>query len=160
MEPPVESVSGRIFQINLSDGGLPKLACHLAEVVKLGLVGDRQEETDVHGGPDRALCLYSLERILTLQAEAHPIFPGAMGENLTLSGVAWELMVPGARLRMGGTVIVELTRYTTPCNNLIPYFIDGDYSRVAQKRYPGWSRLYARVLQVGRVQVGDRVIFE
>jgi MOSC domain-containing protein YiiM len=160
MELPAESVSGRIFQISLSDGGLPKLARQLAEVVPLGLVGDRQEETDVHGGPDRALCLYSLERILALQAEAHPIFTGAMGENLTLSGIAWELMVPGARLRLGGTVVVELTRYTTPCNNLIPYFIDGDYSRVAQKRCPGWSRLYARVLQVGRVQVGDRVIFE
>lgn len=160
MEPLTESVSGWIFQINLSDGGLPKLACQLAEVVTLGLVGDRQEETDVHGGPDRALCLYSLERILALQAEAHPIFPGAMGENLTLSGIAWELMVPGVRMRLGGNVIVELTRYTTPCNNLVPYFTDGDYSRVAQKRFPGWSRLYGRVLQVGRVQVGDRVIFE
>ena len=160
MEPLAESGSGRIFQINLSDGGLPKLACQLAEVSPLGLVGDRQEETDVHGGPDRALCLYSLERILALQAEAHPIFPGAMGENLTLSGIAWELMVPGAKLRLGGTVILELTRYTTPCNNLIPYFIDGDYSRVAHKRYAGWSRLYARVLQGGRVQVGDPVILE
>jgi MOSC domain-containing protein YiiM len=148
---------GRIFQINLSDGGLPKLACQLAEVTSLGLVGDRQEETDVHGGPDRAICLFSLERILALQAEAHPIFPGAIGENLTLFGVDWELMLPGARLRLGETVFLELTRYTTPCHNLIPYFIDGDYSRVAQKRHPGWSRLYARVLQVGRLQVGDRV---
>jgi MOSC domain-containing protein YiiM len=129
-------------------------------VTSLGLVGDRQEETDVHGGPERALCLFSLERVLTFQAEAHPIFPGAIGENLTLSGVAWELMVPGARLRLGGTVVLELTRYTTPCNNLVPYFVDGDYSRVAQKRYPGWSRLYARVLQVGRLQVGDRVFLD
>jgi MOSC domain-containing protein YiiM len=157
---PVDSKLGRIFQINRSDGGLPKLACQLAEVTSLGLVGDRQEETDVHGGPDRALCLFSLERILTLQAEAHPIFPGAIGENLTLSGVDWELMIPGARLRLGEAVILELTRYTTPCNNLIPYFIGGDYSRVAQKRYPGWSRLYAHVLQTGSLQVGDRVNIE
>ena len=37
-----------------------------------------------HGGPERALCLFSLERILELQAEGHPIFPGAAGENITI----------------------------------------------------------------------------
>jgi MOSC domain-containing protein YiiM len=151
---------GRVFQINVSNGGVPKLARQQAEVTRLGLVGDRQEETDVHGGADRAVCLYSLERILALQAEAHPIFPGAIGENLTLSGIVWEQVIPGIRLRLGETVILETTRFTTPCNNLIPFFIGGDYSRVAHKRYPGWSRLYARVLQPGSLRVGDRVFIE
>jgi MOSC domain-containing protein YiiM len=151
---------GRIFQINISDGGVPKLASQQVEVTSLGLVGDRQEETDVHGGPDRALCLFSLERILALQAEDHPIFPGAIGENLTLSGIDWEQVIPGTKLHLGDTVILEMTRYTTPCNNLIPYFIGGDYSRVAQKRFPGWSRLYARVLQTGLLRIGDRVLIE
>jgi MOSC domain-containing protein YiiM len=160
MEPQDEAHLGRIFQINVSDGGVPKLARQQAEVTALGLVGDRQEETDVHGGPERALCLFSLERILVLQAEGHLIFPGAMGENLTLSGIAWELMIPQARLHLGDSVILEITRYTTPCDNLIPYFVGGDYSRVAQKRHPGWSRLYARVLQTGRLRVGDRVLIE
>jgi MOSC domain-containing protein YiiM len=160
MEPRDEAQLGQIFQINISDGGVPKLARQQAEVISLGLVGDRQEETDVHGGPERALCLFSLERILALQAESHPIFPGAIGENLTLSGIAWELMIPGARLHLGDTVILEITRYTTPCENLIPYFVGGDYSRVAQKRHPGWSRLYARVLHAGLWQVGDRVLIE
>jgi MOSC domain-containing protein YiiM len=160
VEPRDDKQLGRIFQINVSNGGVPKLARHLAEVTALGLVGDRQEETDVHGGPERALCLFSLERILALQAEAHPIFPGAIGENLTLSGIEWERVIPGARLYLGDAVILEITRYTTPCNNLIPYFVGGDYSRVAQKRYPGWSRLYARVLQTGVLQVGDRVRIE
>jgi MOSC domain-containing protein YiiM len=158
--PRDETQLGRIFQINVSDGGVPKLARQQAEVTPLGLVGDRQQETDVHGGPDRALCLFSLERILALQAEAHPIFPGAIGENLTLSGITWELVIPGARLRLGDRVILETTRYTNPCNNLIPYFIDGDFSRVAQKHCPGWSRLYARVLQTGLLRVGDRVLIE
>ncbi len=82
MEPRDDTQSGRIFQINVSNGGVPKFARQQAELTPLGLVGDRQEETDVHGGPERALCLFSLERILALQAEAHPIFPGAIGENL------------------------------------------------------------------------------
>ncbi len=69
-------------------------------------------------------------------------------------------MIPGVRLRLGDTVILEATRYTTPCNNLIPYFAGGDYSRVAQKRNPGWSRMYARVLQTGLLRVADRVWIE
>ncbi|MFN2109684.1 MAG: MOSC domain-containing protein, partial [Anaerolineae bacterium] len=76
-----------IFQINISHGGVPKLAVRSAEVTELGLVGDTHNNTKVHGGPTRALCLYSLERILALQAEGHPIFAGSTGENLTLAGL-------------------------------------------------------------------------
>ena len=50
-----------------------------------GLEGDRHRNRKLHGGPDRALCLFSLERIEALQAEGHPIEPGTLGENLTLA---------------------------------------------------------------------------
>ena len=151
------SESGHIFQINVSNGGVPKLARQRGEVTPLGLIGDRQRNGEVHGGPDRALCLYSLERILALQKEGHPIFPGAIGENVTIAGLAWPMVQPGARLRLGKDVLVEVTKFTVPCNNLIPYFIQGDYSRVSQTRYPSWSRVYARVLQAGTIQAGDPV---
>ena len=52
-----------------------------------GLEGDRQRDLRFHGGPLRAVSLYSLELIEALQAEGHPIAPGAMGENLTMAGV-------------------------------------------------------------------------
>jgi hypothetical protein len=39
------------------------------QVTSLGLEGDRQDDVAHHGGPERALCLYALERILDLQAE-------------------------------------------------------------------------------------------
>jgi len=146
-----------IFQINASDGGVPKYAVPQARVSSVGLVGDRQINTDVHGGPERALCLFSLELILALQREGHPIFPGAIGENLTLSSMDWALVVPGTVLRIAGSVCIEVTRYTTPCNTLVPYFSGGDYSRVSQKAFPGWSRVYTRVLQEGEIRVGDKV---
>lgn len=154
------SSGGRIFQINLSDGGVPKLAQRQAEVTLRGLAGDRQRNTRVHGGPDRALCLFSLERILDLQGEGHPVFPGAMGENLTLSGIDWERVEPGICLRLGDQVAVEVTKYTLPCNNLVPYFMDGEYGRVSPSLHPGWSRVYARVLQPGWIKTGDRVVIE
>ena len=149
---------GRIFQINVSQGGVPKLAVLEAEVAVLGLLGDKQRNLELHGGPERAVCLYSLENIIALQAEGHPVFPGAQGENLTLAGIDWNLCTPGRRLQIGSQVLLEITRYTQPCNNLRPYFIDQDFSRVAQKLHPGWSRVYTRVLQTGTVTVGDPVV--
>ena len=35
------------------------------------------------GDPGRAVCLFSMERILQLQKEGHPIDIGSTGENLT-----------------------------------------------------------------------------
>ena len=155
--PPSSGRSGHIFQINLSNGGVPKLGHSQAEVGYTGLVGDQHRDLQSHGGPERALCLYSLERILALQLEGHPVFPGAIGENLTISGLDWSLLVPGARLRLGEHVLVELIRYTTPCSNIAPFFANADISRVSQKTHPTWSRLYARVLQPGMLTVGDRL---
>lgn len=56
-----------VHQINLSDGGVPKLPVWEASVGKEGLSGDRQRNLKFHGGPDRAVCLYSLELIERLQ---------------------------------------------------------------------------------------------
>jgi len=167
MAIPIGQSQGHIFQINASQGGVPKLAVSRGEITFTGLAGDRQTNPDVHGGPERALCLYSLERILALQCEGHPIYPGAIGENLTIAGLDWEVVTPGMRLQVGENVLLLLTRYTTPCNTIVAAFsgrFPGDEiasgspsQRVSQKLFPGWSRLYARVLQPGLVSVGDRV---
>ncbi|MBC8505377.1 MAG: MOSC domain-containing protein [Anaerolineales bacterium] len=146
-----------IFQINISDGGVPKLPITQAEVSALGVKGDRQRNTKHHGGPDRALCLFSLEHILGLQAEGNPIFPGASGENITIQGLDWPTLLPGDQFQLGDEVIIELTSHTVPCHNLEPYFQEGKFSRISQKTHPGWARFYARVLQPGSIGIGDRV---
>lgn len=150
------STCGRVFQINLSSGGVPKLAVPVGEVRLEGLAGDGVRNTTHHGGLERALCLYSLERILALQAEGHSIFPGAAGENLTLSGLDWERAVPGQRLQLGDSVLLEVTRFTRPCATIAAFFQDQDCQRIRQEEHPGWSRVYARVLQAGTIRPGDR----
>ncbi len=115
--------------------------------------GDRQRNLGLHGGPDRAVCLYSFDLIQALQAEGHPIAPGAIGENLTLAGLDWSLMVPGAQVDVG-PVLLEVTGYTTPCRNISASFAAGEFVRVSQKVHPGWSRVYARVLEEGLVTPG------
>ena len=149
-------MSGVLRSINTSNGGVPKLPRDAAELRFSGVSGDRQRDLRYHGGPTRAVSLYSLELIQALQAEGHPIAPGAIGENLTLGDIAWEGMVPGATLEVGAALL-ELTSYAAPCTNLVRYFRDGEFKRVSQKMHPGWSRLYARVLREGAVQVGDPV---
>jgi MOSC domain-containing protein YiiM len=156
----IEAVDGHIFQINLSEDGVPKRAARSAEVTSLGLVGDSPRHPGIHGGPLRAVCLYSLERILVLQSETHPIFPGSIGENLTVEGLDWGQITPGRRLRLGETVQLEITSYTSPCKTIIDSFREGDIERVSEMKNPGWSRVYARVLQGGIIQCGDQVRIE
>jgi MOSC domain-containing protein YiiM len=148
---------GVIFQLNCSDGGVPKGRVEEAVVTETGLVGDHQAHHKIHGGPERALCLYSLERIEELQREGHPITPGSAGENVTVKGLDWSELKPGARLALGGEVVVEITSYTNPCNSITASFIKGDFRRISQKKHPGYSRLYARVISTGRLRVGQEV---
>ncbi|NJN23064.1 MAG: MOSC domain-containing protein [Leptolyngbya sp. RL_3_1] len=148
---------GRIVQINLSDGGLPKLPVEQAEVTANGLVGDRQKNLKYHGGPDRAVCLWSAEIIAQLQREGHPIAPGSSGENLTIEGLDWAAISIGSQLRMGDSILIEITDYAQPCRTIAKYFMGRKYGRISQKRNPGQSRLYARVLQPGKLRRGDHL---
>ena len=149
-------MSGRIAQISVSPGGVPKRPVPAARVTVQGLEGDVQRWKH-HGGPDRALCLFSQERIRALQTEGHPITPGSLGENLTLEGVDWSAVTPGVHLRLGATVIAQVSGYTAPCSKITASFRDRDCSRVSQERHPGDSRVYARVLREGSLTSGDPV---
>ena len=151
------TVRGTIAQISVSPGGVPKLAVPAARVSELGLEGDAHRDMEHHGGPERALCLFALEQIRALQAEGHTVSPGAIGENLTVEGLDWERVTPSSRLELGDDVVIEITSYTAPCFNIKKNFVDGDIARVSQKRHPGSSRVYARVLKTGAIRQGDPV---
>jgi len=148
----------RVHRINVNpEGGVPKHRVQRTRLHGGGVEGDRQRDLLHHGGPDRAVCLFSLERLQALQAEGHPATtPGSLGENLTVEGLDWGSVRPGLRLAVG-EVLLEITSHATPCRTLAGSFTGEDFTRVSEKRYPGWSRMYARVLQEGMVQEGDPV---
>lgn len=150
-------MNGRIVQISVSQGGVPKTAVPAARVTRDGLDGDAQRDREHHGGPERAVCLYSLEAIQSLQGEGHSIAPGSIGENVTVAGLDWSAVAPGDHLLLGDTVLLQVTRYTSPCLNIRGSFKDGEFARVSQKRYQGWSRVYARVLVAGTIRRDDPV---
>ena len=150
-------MEGRIHQLNCSNGGVPKTPISESRLTERGLECDRQADRRYHGGPERALCLYSLERILELQAEGHPVFPGSTGENVTVAGLDWAAVVPGARLALGDGVLVEVTGFASPCKKIAGSFRGGEFKRISQKIFPGYSRAYVRVLRAGRLAVGQAV---
>jgi len=148
---------GRLESIQISNGGVPKNNVASAiEVTASGLAGDRQRDLRFHGGPERAVCLFSQEQIDALRKEGHPIDRGTTGENLTISGLDWGLVRTGVRLKVG-EVTLEITRPAHPCRNIAGSFADGDFSRLSAKIHPGRGRMYARVLTPGMIRPGDPV---
>jgi len=98
-----------------------------------------------------------LERIHALQDEGHPIDVGTAGENVTVEGIDWDLVVPGVRMKLGDEVVLEVASFTTPCKTIKESFIDGRFVRISQQLHPGWSRVYARVLSEGEIRFGDPI---
>ena len=144
------AANGRLMQVNVSAGGVPKRPIERTTLRRGGVEGDRQRNLKYHGGPQRAVCLYSLELIEALRGEGHPIAPGTTGENLTLSGVDWSLVTPGSTLTVGDAEL-RITSYTNPCRTISASFIGGRFGRISPKTNPGWSRVYAEVLREGMV---------
>jgi len=152
------SAIGRVVQISVNPrGGVPKHRVESAQVVTNGVIGDKQRFTKIHGGPERAVCIFSYEVIQALQDEGHPIDCGTTGENLTVSGINWSQVESGDQFHVGDEVQLQVTRYTSPCNNIGESFVDEEFMRISQKVYPGWSRVYTRVLREGTIREGDAV---
>ena len=129
-------------------GGVPKYAIPCANILKTGVEGDSQKQNN-HGGADRAVLLYSMERIEELQQAKHPITPGSTGENLTIRGLEWSCLKEGVLLQIG-EVKLQLTGMAPPCPGIKDSFFDSAWS-VCRDR---WC---ARVITEGMVTVGDEV---
>lgn len=84
-------MSGRIVQISVAWGGVPKLPVAGARVTTFRIEGDAHRDTEHHGGPERAVRLYAMKMIRALQAEEPSIAPGTIGENVTVTAA-----LPGA----------------------------------------------------------------
>src|SRR5262249_49995158 len=138
-------------------GGVPKLPVERADVTIEGLVGDGHNSKN-HGGPDAAVCLFSLEGIEHIRAEGPPIAPGTVGGDITVAGLDWSAVLPGAGPGFGGGVELEVVKYTSPCSTIRNSFKELDFRRIKQDLYPGQSRVYARVLRAGSIARGEELV--
>lgn len=119
------------------------------------VAGDVQVATSVHGGPDKAIYAYAEEDTAWWETELRrELWPGAFGENLTLTGVDCTGAVIGDRLRVG-PVLLEVSQPRIPCATLAKHL--GDrlmVKRFAQARRPG---IYLRIIETGDIGAGDAV---
>jgi MOSC domain-containing protein YiiM len=129
------------------------------EVRSLGLDGDQQADLSVHGGPDKAVYGYALAHYSDWRRE----FPehdqillsgGAFGENLTIEGLTEADLCVGD-VHAIGSARLQVCQPRQPCFKFSLRFNDRRMPRaMVESRRSGW---YYRVLQVGRIQAGDRV---
>ncbi len=142
---------GRIVAVCLGAGGIPKHPVAEGIIGELGLEGDRHRYV-LHGGPDRALCLLSVEMTRTLERDDVPIAaPGAYGENLLTEGLDLSALRPGDLLEVGDEVRLQLSDVREPCKVL--QAIDPRFPDLMLGR-SGWM---ARVLAGGRVRPGAEI---
>jgi MOSC domain-containing protein YiiM len=123
----------------------------------LGLVGDQQADAEHHGGEDQAVYLYADEDADWWATElGRDIPPGLFGENLRTSGIDLSSTRIGQRLRVGASVVLEVTAPRTPCVTFArrmdePHWV----KRFTEHRAPG---AYARVVEAGVISAGDEVV--
>jgi len=147
------SVVGLFASLN---GGVPKPEVSNLLVQQDGCVGDKQNDLKHHGGPNRAVCLFSSEVLSALSNEGHPIFPGSVGENVLIEGIDWSLVMIGSRFHFQN-VILQVTSDAPPCRTIKASFSQHEFMRISMKQHPSSTRWYAKVIQGGELFTGEKV---
>jgi MOSC domain-containing protein YiiM len=120
-----------------------------------GLAGDRVSDDRVHGGPDKAICVYPSEHYATFsQLIGRTLATPAFGENLTTAGLLESEVCVGDRFEIGG-VLVEVTQPRQPCLKLALKHEAPLLPRWINER--GFTGFYLRVLRNGALAAGDAI---
>jgi MOSC domain-containing protein YiiM len=122
----------------------------------LNLEGDEQADLKVHGGRDKAVCVYSADHFAYWQETlGRPdLGAGAFGENFTVSGFDETTVCLGDLFAIG-TSVVEVSQPRGPCWKLGRKWDRLDMPKLVLKAgKTGW---YVRVRQPGQVAAGAEI---
>jgi MOSC domain-containing protein YiiM len=133
-------------------------------VTRDGIVGDGWRHPHIHGGPGKAILVITAEGIEELAAQGFPVYPGALGENITTRGLDRRSFRLGQRYRMG-EVVIELSEIRVPCGTLNVYgngvqaAMYDALARAGDPASPRWglSGFYASVVRAGVIRAGDAI---
>lgn len=157
-------MAGQILQLSVSKGGVPKYPILGGEVGPVGIIGDVQKNPKYHGGPRQALLWITSEGLDELKAAGFPVYPGALGENVTTTGIDRRVVRLGQQWRMGD-VVVEVTKMRQPCQQLDPYgpgiqsaVFDASV-KAGDPSSPRWGLggFYLSIVKLGSFSPGDPV---
>ena len=122
----------------------------------LGFEGDGVGDTKNHGGPDKAICVYSLdhypfwEKTLGIKVPA-----AAFGENLSVSNLKEDDVCIGDIFLLG-TAAVQISQPRQPCKTLAARYGRNDLAKLVVNS--GFTGFYFRVLQEGIVEMGTPLV--
>jgi len=122
----------------------------------LNLQGDGQADLSVHGGPDKAVYLYSWDHILHWKKalQRDDLGPGSFGENLTVEGLGEKEVAIGDEFAIG-TARFVVTQPRLPCFKLALALETPSITKTFLES--GRTGFYLRVLQKGTLQAGDPI---
>jgi MOSC domain-containing protein YiiM len=132
----------------------------------LGLVGDEQADLSVHGGLSKAVYAYPGEHFAfwrTVRAQAGvalwdaALEPGAMGENLTLSGLTEDRAWVGDVLRFPHCALA-VSEPRQPC---FKFNAAMGFAHAAKLMVQSaWSGFYLAVREPGTIEAGEAFVLE
>jgi MOSC domain-containing protein YiiM len=125
------------------------------QVTVNGLIADEQVDLENHGGPDKAIYVYTQENYDYWQAElGRELGPGQFGENFTVAGMPDEAVHIGDQFRCG-ELLLQVTQPRVPCFKLGIRMGDKDF--VGRFHHSGRVGFYLRVLETGSVEAGTPI---
>lgn len=122
---------------------------------RTNLVGDGQADLRVHGGPDKAVCVYPARRYPYWRERlGRELAFGSFGENFTVSGLDESNVCIGDIFEVGHAR-VQVSQPRSPCWKLARRWGEKELALwVQQTGFTGW---YLRVLQEGEVACGQEL---
>lgn len=130
-------------------------------VTALGLAGDSQADRQVHGGPEKAVYGYAVSRYPAWQKQfpelAAAFQPGAMGENLCITGLDETALCVGD-VHGIGTALLQVCQPRQPCFKLSLRHNNRELPRAMVRN--GFSGWYYRVLATGTLAAGSAVTLQ
>ncbi|HED01065.1 MAG TPA: MOSC domain-containing protein [Proteobacteria bacterium] len=119
------------------------------------LVQDYGFEGDAHAGPwHRQVSFLAAESIERTRSQGLDVTFGDFAENIATSGIDWQKVPVGTRVKLGDSALVEITQIGKECHNRCAiYYLAGDCIMPREG-------IFARVLKGGKVRCGDMVRIE
>ena len=119
------------------------------------LVEEHGIEKDAHAGPwHRQVSFLASESIEQARDQGLDVSFGDFAENIATSGIDWQKIPIGTRLRLGDKVLVEITQIGKECHTRCAiYYKAGDCIMPKEG-------VFARVLKGGKIRRGDMIHIE
>lgn len=135
------------------ESGIFKRPVSKAILGSTNLDGDGQADLRFHGGPDRAVLLFSVEHYPNWEERlGRKLEFGSFGENLSVEGIDEETVCLGD-IWETDTITLEISQPRIPCSKLSRRLeTPGFHLEVTKK---AWGGFYARTLREGLVTIGD-----